>query len=1233
MGPDVFREGPALTGRRFVGGIGEAAVCVEEGAVVVVLEEVEACGGLGLVRQRFAVCGGVGGLFPEREVSVHRGGGDVPVEVAAGPVLRALDADGDAVHGVVEEQDGEMEAGCQRPLEAGDIEALVAFGLLQVTAHGHGDGHAGSDEDLKLQHVDADACADLQAQTRGDRQAVEDGLAGGADDGLEVGGCDRLILLRGQTDVDDLVIGLVENLLRTAVAGEHTGGQRLAGAGLVVEDLHVDLALQIQVEAPGGIGAHRLPGFRIDGLIPHIQGEDQLLALAQALQAALLEARDLRAFLGVTQDGEADLELHLDADLQIDVDQRAEGEAVLDRELEAQRTGQARVLEVVAVVDGVVLEHDRDLDLEGDLDLLGGGVAVFGVVQALVFKETVEELFHGALLRAGQSLAELLERGHAAVGVLEALLRLFAPGRFLTRSFVNGVLKDQLFVFLVVRPVFLVVKLNRALCGGLAVLVRRLCDGNDLLCAGCVRFGWNGGGRLGFDAVFFLDVFLDGIAVAVFFDGSLAAVRFVLGLLTAGVVGVLVLIDGDADGEADLVAVHDDGDIVAQLQLQRGQLRAQIGSKLRGPDVAARAGTAGLTGVTAALHIQQLLRTGRGGHVAYGNGFGLDVVGGVDPRFGPGAPGGLDLLLYADGKGGTAGEGTQVGVDLVSARFGIGIAAVVLHLGRLTRDGDGAAGDVVVVHDGGGVVERHQQAAGVFGLPGKVGNGVGVDDLGLVIIQRVDRFGIVALFAHVAAQRNVDIGHRRGGCAIHRMVIGMIRQNVAIAPLLVRKLRGGAGVGDRGEEGRQKLGLSVGIRAHGDRKCPGPHGQPDPEIILVDDPVLVLVGLEERVGIVALHQGYELVVFADPSDSVCVIVDHHVIDVDLHGADCIQILGVVEEERHRILGQIRLRDGDRIIARVGAAVVQDHVLGVLLEVDGLEVLQVCQGINAVLACEAGGCRRYACIVVKIIGQSVCRDRLENAVGVFTERSGVDHGIPLHEIGPHRVILRRIDGAVCLFPGRRGVDIHFEGLRPLQNDIELVGIGQRALLHPVPEHLNVPYSAVIGVSGHDADLGPGLIGHKQAVVRNGIADDVRGVNAELGAHVEVAGPGDAAGAFHDGDFRHDAEIQVIARNCRIGAGLVVIVGGIGNDLDPVARIVAVGGIVGRLELPAAEAPGQHVHLGPGPVAAGLIPVAAVGPLLTHSEVRLKGRGLAPWQLDFLYGLPSSPGVVSPIRAVV
>ena len=58
--------------------------------------------------------------------------------------------------------------------------------------------------------------------------------------------------------------------------------------------------------------------------------------------------------------------------------------------------------------------------------------------------------------------------------------------------------------------------------------------------------------------------------------------------------------------------------------------------------------------------------------------------------------------------------------------------------------------------------------------------------------------------------------------------------------------------------------------------------------------------------------------------------------------------GIREALVHR--GDVRLGQRDRLVACVGCAVVKDHVLGVLVEVDGLDVFQaVCDGIDALIA--------------------------------------------------------------------------------------------------------------------------------------------------------------------------------------------------------------------------------------------------------------------------------------------
>ena len=96
-----------------------------------------------------------------------------------------------------------------------------------------------------------------------------------------------------------------------------------------------------------------------------------------------------------------------------------------------------------------------------------------------------------------------------------------------------------------------------------------------------------------------------------------------------------------------------------------------------------------------------------------------------------------------------------------------------------------------------------------------------------------------------------------------------------------------------------------------------------------------------RYGLRFQHESVEIAQLTGAVDDavpVLVVVDLHAVDEDLHGADSLQKIRIVEDEQERTVGHIGHGDRDGLVAGVGPAVVEDHVVGVLIEVDGLDVL-------------------------------------------------------------------------------------------------------------------------------------------------------------------------------------------------------------------------------------------------------------------------------------------------------
>ena len=892
--------------------------------------------------QGFAVGGGVGVLGPQLLVAVQGRGLDLPGKIAAGPLLGALHGNADGLHGVVEEQGRDVEAHAKAPLEVGDVEALVLVRVLQVAAHGHGNSDAGLDKELKLQQLHADADTGLQLDAGGDAQTVEDHLAARARHGAEPIR-HHLAAQGGQPDIHGLVVGLQQDLLFRAVAGERPRVDGQVVETWVVKDFHVDRAQQVDVEAADGI------------LAAHIQGEDDGASLAQTFQASLAEVRDLAAQLGIADHGQGDRDLHLDAQLHVDVGQGEEAEPVLGGELDAQAGGQARRLEEVAVVDGIVLEHDGDLHREGDLHLGGRAVAVFGVLEALVLPGAAHEVLH-LLHIAGLAGADKVRQGlHLPVGFLEALLELVIGGIVLGR----GGREVVFHAFSVVHPaavLFAQVFLLDAhgFIGLVAILVRCFRPGDD---GAAIRFL---GVRLRADGG-------DGIAV-LGGDGKRLAggVRRVVNgravvqgriAFRAGIVGILVFVDGNADGEAHLVAVDDEGGVVAQLQLQARHFRPQVRAELGIASVVPRCAAVGAARVAAGGHVHHAVAVWGGGNGTHGDRLGLEQAPGFNVLQR------CCLLLYAQHEGTAPGHGAQEGVHGVLAGLIIIVTlAVLVVLYGLSGHRHGVAGDVVGIDDRRGLNEGDQKIAHEVWRPGVGLRGVRPCDFSVLVLDRLGN-GLVLHAARVAAQGNIHVAHGGGLRAVHGMAVRVRAAQIAVALLLRGQGRGARRVRDGAGQGRQNLRPVAAACVGRDVVGLGAQGVEDLQIILIDDGLPIRVradrGLEGGFGIVALQTGRDQLVDGlpvrvlgqeegavriaalDDAVSVLVVVELHVVDAHPHIGDLIQIvLAVVFKPQHG-MGHILRCDGDRRVAGIGSAVVEDDVLRVLMEVDGLDILVAC----------------------------------------------------------------------------------------------------------------------------------------------------------------------------------------------------------------------------------------------------------------------------------------------------
>ena len=332
-----------------------------------------------------------------------------------GTLLRAFHGDADGLHRVVEEQRRDVEAHAQTPLEVGDVETLVLVRVLQVAAHGHSNGDAGLDEELELQKLDADADARLQLDAGCDVQPVEDHLAAGAGHRPQVLR-EHLTAQGRQPDIHSLVVGFQQDFLLRAVTGQGSSADWFVVQARVVIDLHVDRAEQINVEAANGV------------LAAHVQGENHGAALAQAAETSLPEVGNLCAQLRVADTRQGYRYLHLNTQLHVYVGQGEEAEAVLRGKFDAQTRGQACRLEEVAVVDGVVLEHDGDLHRKADLHLGGRAVAVLGVFEAVVLPGALHEVLQIFQITAFTCAYKVRQGLHLPVCLAEALLEILGCG-------------------------------------------------------------------------------------------------------------------------------------------------------------------------------------------------------------------------------------------------------------------------------------------------------------------------------------------------------------------------------------------------------------------------------------------------------------------------------------------------------------------------------------------------------------------------------------------------------------------------------------------------------------------------------------------------------------------------------------------------------------------------------------------------------------------------------------
>ena len=228
-----------------------------------------------------------------------------------------------------------------------------------------------------------------------------------------------------------------------------------------------------------------------------------------------------------------------------------------------------------------------------------------------------------------------------------------------------------------------------------------------------------------------------------------------------------------------------------------------------------------------------------------------------------------------------------------------------------------------------------------------------VHDLGLVVLLGIVRLVIDQDFfylhlhlAHVAADWHVEPVREVGPLPVHILAGDVAALNPAVALLLLGESGAGALVGDGAVESRQQLccGVQVdaGIRLIASRAV----GIVNLEVILVDVALFIHVGLEGGVRVLSVQRHDELVLPGGREDAALRIVSAGnlpvvvAVEINLDAGDRhMHRHGrglerrVVEEEAHGVVRHIALVDGDRGVARVAVAVVEDDILRVLVEVD------------------------------------------------------------------------------------------------------------------------------------------------------------------------------------------------------------------------------------------------------------------------------------------------------------
>ena len=322
--------------------------------------------------------------------------------------------------------------------------------------------------------------------------------------------------------------------------------------------------------------------------------------------------------------------------------------------------------------------------------------------------------------------------------------------------------------------------------------------------------------------------------------------------MRAGVFGILVLVDGNTDGEAHLITVDDQRGVVAQFQLHARQFCAQIRAELRIARVVTWRAAVRAAGVTAGGEIHHAVSVWGGENIAHCNGLGLDHAQRINVSQG------LFLLLHAKHEGAAPNHGAEERIHsfLTSVAFNVFKpfrAAVERYV--LPCHGNGVTGNVVRINDRCRLVEIDEKIAHKLWRPGVGLRGVYPCNLPVLVLHRLGN-RLVKHASGVAAQRNVHIAQCRSFRTVHGMAVGVCSVQIAVA-LLFRRQRCKTGL-VRDSAGQCRKDLCPVAAAGADRNVIrlGAQRIEDLQIILMDDfcPVFILGNhrLEEGIWIVAV---------------------------------------------------------------------------------------------------------------------------------------------------------------------------------------------------------------------------------------------------------------------------------------------------------------------------------------------------------------------------------------------